>query len=212
MDSIKGKENNEPQDKQVESPIIEHTHNLGGDQYITRSIELSVKFPPENVDDRQEDIKKEEASPPDNKKELVAADQTSALHNNTAEKQEDELLFYGVVKDDSGSVVDNAAVMVFACYNDGAEEPLGYTLTDSKGAYIVRIPIRIDYSRLAEFKVRAGKASLLPEKNRYYEEYKEKPKSQPSQKAFQDFLELAYYNPGRTIHDLMKMFYHRSNS
>jgi len=81
-----------------------------------------------------------------------------------AGQEMDELLhFYGVVKDKDAAAVEGAAVIVFACFDGGTEKLLGSTFTDSEGMYLINIPKLPDYNGLLGFKIRAGKAYILPE-------------------------------------------------
>lgn len=73
------------------------------------------------------------------------------------------LSFYGVVRDNDAAVVEGAVVMLFACFNDGTETKLGYTLTNGEGAYFLCLPEMSDPTRLTGFKVRAGKAHIFPD-------------------------------------------------
>jgi hypothetical protein len=75
----------------------------------------------------------------------------------------DHLLnFYGVVKDTDTAAVEGAVVIVCSCYTGGIERLLGSACTDREGMYYISIPKIPDDHGLIGFKVRAGKAYILP--------------------------------------------------
>ncbi|MFA7468382.1 MAG: hypothetical protein WCY82_08965 [Desulfotomaculaceae bacterium] len=76
--------------------------------------------------------------------------------------------FHGVVGDNQSLAVENAIVMVFACFNGGLEKPLAHTLTGDDGRYFISIPRPPDNPNLMKFKVRAGKPHLT-RKSFYYQ-------------------------------------------
>lgn len=79
-------------------------------------------------------------------------------------QQDDGLLqFYGTVKDNDAAAVEGAVVVVFACFAGGIERLLGATFTGKQGEYLICIQKPADYHGLLGFKVRAGKAYILPE-------------------------------------------------
>lgn len=73
------------------------------------------------------------------------------------------LKFYGVVRDNNNKVVEGAVVMLSACFAGGNEKVLEHTFTDSEGAYFVSIPMPPGDIGITGFKVRAGKAGIIPE-------------------------------------------------
>ena len=79
------------------------------------------------------------------------------------QKMDRMLNFYGLVKDNDATAVEGAVVMVSACFAGETERLMGSTFTDREGVYFISIPKLPDYHGLMGFKVRAGKAQILPE-------------------------------------------------
>lgn len=79
------------------------------------------------------------------------------------QKMDGLLNFYGVVKDNDAAAVEGAVVIVFASFAGGTERLMGVTFTDRQGAYLICIPELPDAHELLGFKVRAGKAYILPQ-------------------------------------------------
>ncbi|MCL6560055.1 MAG: fibronectin type III domain-containing protein [Firmicutes bacterium] len=79
------------------------------------------------------------------------------------QKNDGLLHFYGMVKEKDAAAVEGAVVMVFACFAGGIEKALGSAITGREGAYFISIPKLANDSELLGFKVRAGKAYILPE-------------------------------------------------
>jgi len=73
------------------------------------------------------------------------------------------LSFYGVVRDNEAAAVEGSVVIVFASFAGGIEKTLGSAFTDREGTYFISIPKLTDYNGMLGFKVRAGKAYILPE-------------------------------------------------
>jgi len=84
-------------------------------------------------------------------------------HNFADQKICTLLNFYGVIKDNEAVAVEGAVVMVFACFAGGIERSLVSAFTDRKGAYFISIAKLTNYNGLLGFKVRTGKAYMLPE-------------------------------------------------
>ncbi|TEB14421.1 hypothetical protein Psfp_02924 [Pelotomaculum sp. FP] len=78
------------------------------------------------------------------------------------QKMDSLLNFYGVVKDTDTAAVEGAVVIICSCHIGGTERSLGSTFTDREGMYFISIPKIPDYHGLIGFKVRAGKAYILP--------------------------------------------------
>lgn len=85
------------------------------------------------------------------------ADEQNLANNKIGEL----LIFYGVVRDDGGLEVEDALVMVFACFSSGFEKPLGHAITGKDGRYIVSIPKPSGFDNLSGYKVRAGKPYIV---------------------------------------------------
>ncbi|MDD2553044.1 MAG: fibronectin type III domain-containing protein [Desulfotomaculaceae bacterium] len=81
----------------------------------------------------------------------------------TGQKLDGLLNFYGMVKGNDAAAVEGAVVVVFACFTGGSERLLGATITGKQGEYFICIQKLPDYNDLLGFKVRAGKAYILPE-------------------------------------------------
>jgi uncharacterized coiled-coil DUF342 family protein len=81
----------------------------------------------------------------------------------TGQKLDGFLNFYGMVKDNDAAAVEGAVVVVFASFTGGTERLLGATITGKQGEYFICIQKLPDYNDLLGFKVRAGKAYILPE-------------------------------------------------
>ena len=161
---------------------------------MEKTARMIISFPPKN-DDYQETFH----SP-------ATGDTPFVLPVKKAGAQKDELVFYGVVRDEDNEVVEGAAVIVFACYRGGIEEPLGHTSTDSEGTYIVNIPAMNDYKKLAGFKVRAGGTIRTPRENASCQTKNIENAPGSPNKSFNDFIKHMYYNPDKTLYDLMKNF------
>jgi len=135
--------------------------------YAVSSAKVAINFPIVKEKSIQKNPSNNSEEPIEN--ELPLEDEGESgraqpIAKNVIVDNGDELVFYGVVRDENSEVLEGAAVILFACYSDGQEKPLGYAMTGSNGEYVINIPDKIDYNDLVRFKARAGKAINKPAK------------------------------------------------
>lgn len=102
------------------------------------------------------------------------------------------LHFYGVVRDNNNKVVEGAVVMLSACFAGGNEKVLEHTFTDREGAYFVSVPVPPDDIGITGFKVRAGKAGIIPENKNIREYNREERKGSLYPRDLQGFFKMFY--------------------
>ena len=97
-----------------------------------------------------------------------------------AEQDIDAFLnFYGVVKDNRNLNIENAIVMLFACFKGGIEKPAAYTFTDKEGKYFILLPKPPDNHDILKFRVRASKPQIFGKAFDYPVTGKKKPYTEP---------------------------------
>lgn len=167
--------------------------NTYGNHNETRSARVMIKFPIEKDGGWPEEIEPNGGSAPQYQTNIPDSGQI----------QNDHLLFQGVVRDDNHRPVKGAAVMLFACYKGGEEQPVGYSFTDSEGAYLLNVPEPPDRNSIAWFRVRAG-ISVQTTEEASPQIYTAT--SSPNQ-SFYSFIQYIHANPGKTIPELLSGIY-----
>lgn len=177
--------------------------NYYDNSHVERTARVVVQFPPEESSGQpdEDQPKSSMACEPDQNVPVSGNDPPDVM-NETGQLKNNQLLFHGLVRDDDNNTMENAVVMVIACYKGGGERILGHCYTDSEGAYVINILEPQDIKKIEEFKIMAG-MSVQKETAPYPHVYeKEETGQRGTNRGFHSVLRRLYSSPGKTLPQL----------